>query len=135
MSPTLQLFKFPLDSFVWQKVHSLMQPLAISIIPTVGFSRTFGRPTFVKSESASSILFVPLRVDVITSKVFPNEFGPSRLACGLNFSTVDCSAFGKQPATIRGLDVRVFILCTILSAVASLTEQVTIMFKSDSSSL
>src|SRR5437773_10672604 len=102
MSPTLQLFKFPLDSFVWQKVHSLMQPLAISTIPTVGFSLTFGRPTFVKSESASSILFVPLRVDVTTSRVFAAEFGPSRLSCGLNFSTVDRFAFGRRRATIRG---------------------------------
>ena len=112
-----------------------MQPLAISIIPTAGFNRTFGRPTFVRSESASSILLTPFRVDAITSMVFPKEFGPNRLALGPNFSTVDCSAFGRQPATTSGLDLRVFILCIILFAVASLTEQVTIIFKSDSSSL
>src|SRR4029077_13344135 len=100
--------------------------------PTTEFNLTFGRPTLDRSESASSIFFIPFRVELMTSRVFPKEFGPSRLAFGLNFSTVDCSAFGKHPATTSGFDFIFFILYTILSAVASLTEQVTIRFKSDS---
>src|SRR5260370_26631024 len=109
-----------------------MQPLAISTIPTAEFSLTFGKPTLDTSESATSILFIPLRVELMTSRVFPKEFGPSKLAFGLNLSTVDCSAFGKQPATTSGFVFIFLILYIILCAVASFTEHVTIRFKSES---
>ena len=40
----------------------------------------------------------------------PSEFGPSRLAFSVNFSTVLFSAFGKHPATTNGFDFNDFIL-------------------------
>src|SRR2546421_10253565 len=112
-----------------------MQPLAISTIPTAEFNLTFGNPTLDTSESAISVFFIPFRAEFMTSRVFPKEFGPSKLAFGLNLSTVDCSAFGKQPATTSGFVLIFLILCIILSAVASFTEQVTIRFKSESEEL
>ena len=117
---------------VWQNVHSLIHPLAISTIPTAEFSRTFGSPTFDKSESSKAICFLPINVELITSSVLPSEFGPSKLAFSINFSTVLCSAFGKHPATISGFVFSDFILCIILFAVVSLTEHVTIRLRSDS---
>src|SRR5579885_389405 len=60
------------------------------------------------------------------------EFGPRRLAFGLNFSTVPISAFGRQPATTSGLFFNRFIRWIILLAVASLTEHVTTTLRSAS---
>ena len=109
-----------------------MHPLAISTIPTVGLSLTFGNPTFDKSESSRAICFLPPNVELITSNVFPNELGPSKLAFSENFSTFSFSAFGRHPATISGFVFNDFILYIILFAVVSLTEQVTMRLRSDS---
>ncbi len=95
-------------------------------------SLTLGNPTFDKSESSKAICFVPDNVELITSSVLPNEFGPSKLAFSVNFSTLLFSAFGKHPATISGFDFNDLILCIILFAVVSFTEQVTIRLRSES---
>ena len=109
ISPILKLLKSPLDNFVWQKVHSLIHPVAISTMPTIGFRRIFGRPTLDISVSSKAITFLPFKVDSITDRVFPKEFGPNILALSENFSTVVFSALGKHPATTNGFDFSCFI--------------------------
>src|SRR5581483_2760427 len=117
----------PLASFVWQKVHSLMQPLAISTMLTTGLSLTRGMFILSDSESSSATSLLPVRAELTTSVVLSIEWGPRRLAVGLSSSTLVLSAFGRQPAITRGLPdlLRDFILLTILCSVVSLTEHVT----------
>ena len=112
-----------------------MQPLEISTIPIVGFSLILGRPTLETSISSRATTLFPFKVELITSSVFPKEFGPSRLASCVIFSTVVLSAFGKQPATTSGFDFRLLMRWIILLAVTSFTEHVTTRFKSDSDEL
>src|SRR5574338_567098 len=68
-------------------------------------------------------------------RVLPIEFGPIRLAFGENFWTDFGSAFARQPAITSGFDFSFLMRFTILLAVASLTEHVTIRLRSESLAL
>src|SRR6185503_16345642 len=125
----------PLASFVWQKVHSLRHPLAISTILTAELSRILGRFTLSIPVSSRNTCLVPDMVEAATFAILSIAAGPTRLADGLSASTLALSALGRHPATIRGLpdSARDFILLTILCSDASLTEQVTIIESEPSS--
>src|SRR5919106_3142022 len=111
-----------------------MHPLAISTMLTAEFSLTLGMLTLSSGESLSATSLPPESANLTASGALSMLLGPRILAEEFTDSTFALSAFGRQPATIRGLPdlVIVLILLNILCSVVSLTEHVTIRLRAPS---
>src|SRR5918992_2021681 len=105
-----------------------MHPFAISTILMTELSLTLGMLILSSGESLRATSLSPERADLTASGALLIELGPIRLADELADSIFALSAFGRQPATTRGLPdlTIVLILLIILCSVVSLTEHVTI---------